>query len=78
MDPENNTQQASPKAKSRVQYTEREDEIFSEQQAIHDPEQGQDLEKEDCNVGEAEKQHKRAVRRPFMTRQQCSNKQVGI
>lgn len=39
MDTEDNTQQAGPKAKSRVHYTEREYKI-SEQQAIHDPGRG--------------------------------------
>ncbi|ELK30996.1 Phosphofurin acidic cluster sorting protein 2 [Myotis davidii] len=77
IDPKDSTQQAGPKAKSRVHYSEMEYEIFSKQQASYDPGHGQDQEeREDLDMGEAKKQHEGEVM-PFMTRQQAANKKVG-
>ncbi|ELK38684.1 Phosphofurin acidic cluster sorting protein 2 [Myotis davidii] len=76
IDPKDSTQQAGPKATSRVHYSEMEYEI-SKQQASHDPGDGQDQEEgEDLDMGEAKKQHEGEAM-PIMTRQQAANKKVG-
>nr|KAF6296173.1 hypothetical protein mMyoMyo1_009239 [Myotis myotis] len=77
IDPEDSTQQAGPKAKSRLRYSEMENEVFLDQQGNSDPEHGQDQEEEDLDFEEPKMQRQRVGRSPLTIRQQDANDKVG-